>query len=63
MLVPVGWQPLPAGRYTPLALPPERLTRSSAGVDGRRLAACAGVEVERRPLAAYTQLVTVEAEP
>jgi hypothetical protein len=49
-------QPLPAGRYTPLALPPERLTRSSPAVEPWRLAVHPGIEVERRPLAAYTQL-------
>ena len=59
-------QPLPAGRYTPLVLPPGRLTRSSPATDGRRLAPPAMIDVERRPLAAYTQLtqlVPVEAEP
>ena len=47
-------QPLPAGRYTPLVLPPCRLTRPEPGA-GARVRAPA-VEVERRPLAAYTQL-------
>ena len=55
-------QPLPAGRYTPLVLPPARLTRSSAATDGRRLAARATIDVERRPLAAYTQLASAEAD-
>ena len=49
-------QPLPAGRYTPLALPPARLTRSSPAGEPRRLAVHAGIDVERRSLAAYTQL-------
>jgi transposase len=54
-------QPLPAGRYTPLVLPPHRLTRSeSAGAGGR--ARHPAVDVERRPLAAYTQLASAEAD-
>jgi transposase len=53
-------QPLPPGRYTPLVLPPHRLTRieSTAGARARHPA----VEVERRPLAAYTQLASAEAD-
>lgn len=46
-------QSLPAGGYTPLVLPPHRLTRPTAGSAGARPPA---VEVERRPLATYTQL-------
>ena len=52
-------QPLPPGRYTPLVLPPARLTRADPGGAGSRPPA---VEVERRPLAAYTQLVGAEAD-
>ncbi len=48
-------QALPAGRYTPLVLPPHRLTRTEAAAGGPR-ARHPAVEVERRPLAAYTQL-------
>ncbi len=47
-------QPLPAARYTPLVLPSRRLTRSAPDADapGRHPT----IEVERRPLAAYTEL-------
>ena len=54
-------QPPPAGRYTPVALLPHRRTRSSPA-GGAPRAGHPVVEVERRPLAAYTQLVTVEAD-
>ena len=55
-------QPLPGGGYTPLVLPPHRRTRAAAGSAGARPPA---VEVERRPLATYTQLTqlaSVEAD-
>jgi transposase len=48
-------QPLPPGGYTPLALPADRLTRSTP-VGGADRRARPAVVVERRPLAAYTQL-------
>jgi transposase len=54
-------QALPAGRYTPVILPPHRLTRTEAGAGGPR-ARPPAVEVERRPLAAYTQLASAEAD-
>ena len=47
-------QALPAGRYTPLVLPPHRLTRTAPAAGGTR-ARPPTVEVERRPLAAYTR--------
>ena len=54
-------QALPAGRYTPLVLPPHRLTRAEVGTGAPRLRHPA-VEVERRPLAAYTQFASAEAD-
>ena len=54
-------QPMPAGRYTALALPPQRLTRSSPAGGGRAPAPPA-VDVERRPLAAYSRLARMEAD-
>ena len=54
-------QPMPAGRYTALALPPQRLTRSSQAGGGRAPAPPA-VDVERRPLAAYSRLARMEAD-
>ena len=54
-------QPMPAGRYPALALPPQRLTRSSQAGGGRAPAPPA-VDVERRPLAAYSRLARMEAD-
>jgi len=54
-------QALPPGRYTPLVLPPHRLTRTESAAGNPRTRHPA-VEVERRPLAAYTQLASAEAD-
>lgn len=48
--------PLAARPYQSLVLPPERVTRSSPAPRGQH----PQIRVERRPLAAYTQLVEVE---
>ena len=54
-------QARPAGRYTPLVLPPHRLTRPESAA-GSAQARHPAVEVERRPLAAYAQLAGAEAD-
>ena len=52
---------LQAGRYTSLVLPPHRLTRSESAAGSARTRHPA-VEVEQRPLAAYTRLTGAEAD-
>jgi transposase len=54
-------QPLPAGHYTPVILPPHRLTGAGSPAGSGRTRHPA-VDVERRPLAAYTQLAGVEVD-
>jgi hypothetical protein len=54
-------QALPSGRHTPLVLPAHRLTRSESAAVGSGRTRHPAVEVER-PLAAYTELASVEVD-